>query len=103
MDEFLPIKKMRWWLGLALLSLTACLLLVSDWESRLAGAGSETSLRIRTYGATGINWQSADPRLFRKRPEEDGVVSVEYGFLSLRSASCFLRWFLLPACMLGMG
>jgi hypothetical protein len=85
MDEFLPIQKMRWWLGLALLSLAACLLLVSDWECRLAGADPGTSLRIRTYGAAGINWQSGDPRLFRKRSEEDGVVSVEYGFVSLRN------------------
>jgi hypothetical protein len=32
-----------------------------------------------------MNWQSPDPRLFRKRAEKDGVVSVEYGFVSLRN------------------
>jgi len=85
MNAFLPIQKMRWWLGLCLLSLTVCMLLVADWEARLSRSGLEDSFRIRTYGASGINWQSTDPRLFRQRSEEGGVVSVEYGFVSLRN------------------
>jgi hypothetical protein len=85
MNTYMPIQKMRWWIVMSMLSLAVCLLIVADWEARLSGSGPGSHFRIRTYGATGINWQSPDPRLFRKRAEKDGVISVEYGFVSLRN------------------
>ena len=82
--DLVPIKTRRW-ATLAIMAAFISVLLSARLEEQFAGT-ADGPLRILTYETADSHWQAKeDPRLYRKRSDKDGTVSVEYGFVTMRN------------------
>ena len=81
---------LRWTLT-ALVALTFSALSAISWERQLPGPVFPAHFRIVNYESTGKDWQADDERIYRNRAEDNGLIRIEYGYVTLHNDQAYLK------------